>query len=51
MRHDRNIRRKVERAERKAHDPYFGKRRKTQMEGNKRAAQNKAACRKGGWDG
>lgn len=50
MRHDSKIRRQVERTLRKANDPHFGKRRKTNMEGNRKAAKNKAACRKGGWD-
>lgn len=49
MRHDSKTRRRVERAERKATDPYFGKRRKTSMEGNRKAQASKAACRKGNW--
>lgn len=49
MRHDTKMRRAAERTERKALDPYFGKRRKTNMEGNRRAQARKAACRKGNW--
>jgi hypothetical protein len=49
VRHDSKTRRKVERAERKARDPWFGRRRKTNMEGNKRAKASKDACRKGGY--
>jgi hypothetical protein len=49
VRHDSKTRRKVERAERKARDPWFGRRRKTAMEGNRKAATDKAACRKGNW--
>lgn len=42
---DFQLRRAAERAVRKAEDPWFGKRRKTKMEGNRKAARNKAACR------
>lgn len=48
---DRKALRRLERADRKAHDPYFGKRRKTTMEGDKRKAHDKGACRnRGSWD-
>jgi hypothetical protein len=44
---DPKVRRQVERAERKAHDRFFGKRRSAgEMGRNKtKAAQNKRACR------
>jgi hypothetical protein len=45
-RFDRKMRRRVERKERKAADPWFGKRRPTEMEGNRKAEASKQACRK-----
>jgi hypothetical protein len=47
-RFDTKIRRRVEREQRKA-NPWFGKRRKTAMEGNAKAKASKDACRKGNW--
>jgi hypothetical protein len=38
-------RRRAEREERKKHSPWFGKRRKTSMEGNRKAIESKRACR------
>lgn len=48
-RFDDKTRRRVERNERKKHDPWFGKRRKTSMEGNRKAQANKKACRRKDW--
>lgn len=50
MRWDRKQLRRAERLERKELDPYFGKRRKTSMEGDRRKAASKKACRKGNYD-
>lgn len=46
---DRKALKRLDRADRKANDPWFGKRRKTGMEGNRRAIAAKQACRKGAW--
>lgn len=46
MRYDRKMLRAAERAKRKEQDPWFGKRRKTGMEGNRKAQARKDACRK-----
>jgi hypothetical protein len=51
-RHDAQMRRQAERAERAAADPWFGKRRSAgEMGRNKtRAAADKRACRGKNWD-
>lgn len=48
-RHDRTMRRRAERKERKENDPWFGRRRKTQMEGDRKKEASKSACRKKDW--
>lgn len=49
MRHDIKMIRRAEREWKKVNDPFFGKRRKTAMEGNRKAQASKSACRKGNW--
>lgn len=50
MRWDRKQLRAAERSQRKELDPWFGKRRRTSMEGDRRKKANKKACRKGNYD-
>lgn len=48
-RFDSKTRRKVEREERKKHDPWFGKKRVTDFPNRKKVADKKACRDKRGW--
>lgn len=49
MRHDKKMRRKAEREDRKKNDPWFGKKRVTSFN-NKKKEGDKRACRKGEYE-